>query len=129
MRFLPVLLLITACHNNLPKGVLKPEKMQKVLFDVIQADELINLKYTADTSLNRFSQSVELYQTVFKIHNISSDDFKRSFTFYQNHPALLKPILDSLQKTTQRRIDTTTSPRPYPSSTESGTSPKLSPSR
>ena len=90
--------------------------MQQVLFDMLQADELVNLKYTSDTSLNRLSQSVELYQAVFKIHNVSTDDFKRSFTFYQNHPALLKPILDSLQKETQRRVDTATSPRPYPSS-------------
>jgi len=105
MRLLPFFLLLMACNNNLPKGVLKPEKMQQVLFDVIQADELVNLKYTADTSLNRLSQSVDLYQAVFKIHDVSADDFKRSFSFYQNHPALLKPILDSLQKTAQRRVD------------------------
>ncbi len=106
-RFLPVLLLmLLACNNNnLPKGILKPEKMQQVLFNVMQADELVNVKFTADTSLNRLSESVELYQNVFKIHRISADDFKRSFTFYQNHPEQLKPILDSLQKTTQRRID------------------------
>ncbi|MFN2439136.1 MAG: DUF4296 domain-containing protein [Chitinophagaceae bacterium] len=108
IRLLPVLLLLLfACNNkNLPKDVLRPEKMHQVLFDVMQADELVNLKYTADTSLDRFSQSIALYQTVFKIHKISADDFKRSFKFYQNHPELLKPILDSLQKITQRRVDT-----------------------
>ncbi len=111
IRLLNILLFVACNNNNLPKDILKPEKMQQVLFDVMLADELVNLKYTADTSLNRLSQSVELYQTVFKIHNVSANDFKRSFTFYQNHPKQLKPILDSLQKTTQRRVDTT-SPKP-----------------
>ncbi len=105
-RLVPIpLLILLACNNNLPTGILKPEKMKQVLFNVMQADELVNVKFTADTSLNRLSESVELYQNVFKIHRISADDFKRSFTFYQNHPEQLKPILDSLQKTTQRRID------------------------
>lgn len=112
IRFFLLLMLLACNDNKLPKGVLKPDKMQRVLYDVMQADELVNLKYTADTSLNRLSQSVELYQAVFKIHRISGDDFKRSFTYYQNHPELLKPILDSLQKTTQRRVASPTSPRP-----------------
>ncbi len=104
IRLLTVFLFM-ACNNNLPQNILKPEKMQQVLFDILQADELVNVKYSADTSLNRLSQSVELYQAVFKIHNISADNFKRSFRYYQNHPELLKPILDSLQKTTQRRVE------------------------
>ncbi len=99
------LLILLACNNNLPTGILEPEKMKQVLFNVMQADELVNVKFTADTSLNRLSESVDLYQNVFKIYRISADDFKRSFTFYQNHPEQLIPILDSLQKTTQRRID------------------------
>jgi hypothetical protein len=94
-----------ACSNNSSTGILKPEKMEQVLFDIMQADEMINLNFTTDTSFNRLSKSVELYQNVFKIHNISAGEFKRSFIFYQNNPEQLKPILDSLQKSTQRRID------------------------
>lgn len=107
--FLTVLLLMLfACNDNIPKDILKPEKMQLVLFDIMQADELVNVKYTSDTSFNRLAQSVDLYRAVFKIHNVSANNFKSSFTYYQNHPELLKPILDSLQKTTQRRVETHT---------------------
>ncbi len=101
-----MLLILLACNNgNLTKGVLKPQKMQQVLFDIIQADALVDAKYSTDTSLNRLSESVGLYQAVFKIHNVSAHNFKKSFRFYQNHPELLKPILDSLQKTTQRMVE------------------------
>ena len=95
-----LLLFILSCSNNekLPKDVLPKKKMEAVLWDMMRADELVNLQYSKDTAVNRFDSSTRLYQQIFAIHSIDAHTFKKSFKYYQSHPDLLKPVFDSLQK-------------------------------
>lgn len=95
-----LLLLAVACNNDskVPTGVLPKEKMEAVLWDLMRADELVNLKYAKDTSINRFDSSARLYQQVFQLHRTDQATFKKSFKYYQSRPDLLKPVFDSLQK-------------------------------
>jgi hypothetical protein len=95
-----LLLLAVACNkdNKVPKGVLPKEKMESVLWDLMRADEIVNLQYTKDTSINRFDSSTRLYQQVFQLHRTDQATFKKSFKYYQSRPDLLKPVFDSLQK-------------------------------
>jgi hypothetical protein len=87
-----------ACRNNeIPKDILSQEKMEKVLWDVLRADEMVDYNSTLDSSIDRRAKTVQLYQQVFKIHNISAQQFKKSFNYYQTHPGHLKPVLDSLR--------------------------------
>lgn len=95
-----LLLLAVACNNEnkVPRGVLPQKKMTAVMWDLLRADELVNLKYTKDTSINRFDSSMRLYQQIFKMHGTDAATFKKSFKYYQVRPDLLKPVFDSLQK-------------------------------
>lgn len=98
---IPVLLLLAvACNNEgkIPKGVLPKEKMEAVLWDLMRADEMVNLQYSKDTSVNRFDSSTRLYQQVFKLHGTDKATFQKSFKYYQSRPDLFKPVFDSLQK-------------------------------
>ncbi|MFN2458667.1 MAG: DUF4296 domain-containing protein [Chitinophagaceae bacterium] len=89
-----------SCSNKkeVPRNVVPVDQFHKVLWDVMQADELVNYQYTSDSSLNNYVRSVELYKQILQLHNVSVADFKRSIGYYQKRPDLLKIIFDSLQK-------------------------------
>jgi hypothetical protein len=78
-----------------PDDILPPDKMGKLLFDIMCADELLIQKKADSVAKDSFSQS-NLYQAVFKLHKTNKERFKRSFVFYENHPDLMKIILDSV---------------------------------
>ena len=87
------------CNNNsnVPADILPAPQMQVVLWDMMRADRfLTDYVLNRDTSLNRKSASIKLYQQVFAIHGITKETFQKSFSYYQAHPALLQGIMDSL---------------------------------
>jgi hypothetical protein len=103
-----------SCKSSVPGDVLPPKKMQAVLWDVLQANEMAEYYGAADSTFKSLSKNTEYYQQVFAIHKISKEDFTRSLSYYENHPSRLKPILDSLQSSIQRldKADTIAKPGP-----------------
>lgn len=102
-RFLIAFLLffLSACGNSdrIPSNVLRGEEMEKLLWDMMRADNFVNdFMLHADSTLNKDTESIKLYQRVFAIHETTQDEFRRSLNFYKEHPALFKIILDSLNK-------------------------------
>ena len=91
------ILLFFSCRSSIPKDVLPPKKMQAVLWDIMQADELAEYYSGQDSGFKSLSKHVDYYQKVFAIHKIRKEDFAKSLVYYENHPVQLKPILDSLQ--------------------------------
>jgi hypothetical protein len=100
--FLIFIILIFSCKSSVPRDVLPPKKMQAVLWDVMQADEMAEYYSATDSGFKSLSRHAEYYQRIFAIHKISKADFTRSLAYYENHPSRLKPILDSLQSFGQR---------------------------
>ena len=96
------IIVLLSCKSLIPKEVLPPKKMQAVLWDVMQADELAEYYSTKDSSFKRLGKHVDYYQKIFSIHRITKEDFTRSLSYYEDHPAALKPILDSLQSFGER---------------------------
>jgi hypothetical protein len=93
--------IIAACkdENRIPRSVLSQEKMQLVLWDMMRADQfLAEFVFKNDSTLNKRIESTKMYQDVLAIHGISQEKFSESFRFYQSHPALLKILMDSLNK-------------------------------
>ncbi len=70
--------------------------MQLVLWDLLRADEYVVNNASKDSTLNIKVKSIELYDQVFRIHNITKDEFQKSLDYYQSRPDLLKVILDSI---------------------------------
>jgi hypothetical protein len=105
MRSLRILIFTVcffSCTSSVPKDVLPPKKMQTVLWDVMQADEMAEYYSVKDSTFHGLAKHADYYQKVFSIHKVSKEDFTRSLRYYENHPAALKTILDSLQKFGER---------------------------
>lgn len=97
-RFLLLMFFFAACSSvaNRPKDVLPPEKLAAVLYDVIQADELVDFAKLKDSTYQRFSRRTALYDTVFGLHGVTKNIFKQSLDYYQSRPDLLKGIVEDL---------------------------------
>jgi Domain of unknown function (DUF4296) len=91
-------LFLFSCGNKnaLPKGILKPEKMQIVLWDVLRADVFTNDFIKKDSTKKPEQELVKLQQQIFAIHKVSKDEFYKSYEFYKAHPEIMQPMLDSM---------------------------------
>lgn len=99
--FFFALLFLTGCKkkNSVPDNVLPPAKMQALLWDMMRADQfLTEYVLSRDTAKKKDAESIKLYEQIFSFHQVSKEEFQKSFEFYQFHPEHLKVILDSITK-------------------------------
>lgn len=69
------------------------------MWDMIRAGEYQgNYVFIKDTSADKLSRSLSLYDTIYRLHNITKTDFEKSYEYYREHSALMKDIMDSLSK-------------------------------
>ena len=96
--FLIGLVLFTSCNNNdkMPDGILKPDKMQAVLWDVIKADAFTAEFIKKDTTKNAAAENLKLQQQIFAIHRVTKVDFYNSYDYYKSNTPMFKIILDSM---------------------------------
>ncbi|MBL7738529.1 MAG: DUF4296 domain-containing protein [Chitinophagaceae bacterium] len=102
MRKLVPLFLLTgvmiACtdRKEVPKDILKKEKMQEVMWDMVSAGEFLNGYILNKDSVDRFSESAKVYAQVLQFHQVTREQFEKSYLYYRQHPDLMKVIMDSL---------------------------------
>jgi len=91
------LLLFFSCKQKtkVPDNILPADKMEKVLTDMLRADEFYNQKQTDSATIDSFSRT-NLYKAVFALHKTNKVEFRKSLNFYESHPDLLKTVLDSM---------------------------------
>ncbi len=104
--FFIVLTIHTGCrnHRSVPSAVLPPEQMQVVLWDMMRADQFLNdFVFSKDTGISKPAESIKMYLNIFRIHQITKEQFDKSFEWYRNRPGRMKEILDSMavEKATQ----------------------------
>ena len=92
-----VCLLIGCSHKNSDKIILPENQMVKVLWDMIQVDELATSRLARDTGKDGKKERIQLYQKVFQLHKTSEKQFSNSFTYYSGHPDLMKSLFDTLE--------------------------------
>lgn len=113
-RAFGLVLLFTACtnKNKIPSDVLPPEKMEKVMWDMIQADRFSSQFLEKDSAkLNVKTETFKLYEKVFQLHKITRDEFVHSFKFYLNRPDINRALFDSLSsRANNRRAELYTKP-------------------
>jgi len=95
-----IAIFLAACSGStaIPKEILPPDKMGSVLYDVVQADEMVDYLKGKESTFQHFEKRTALYDTVLTIHGITKTAFKRSMDFYESRPDLLKEMLDNLQR-------------------------------
>jgi hypothetical protein len=109
LKFVFLVCILCACSGqaSVPSDVLPPKDMQSVLWDVMLADEVAEFYLEKNSTLIPLTEHTSLYQKVFQLHKISKEKFDKSVSFYEHRPDLLQPILDSLQKKSDRNAEAT----------------------
>ena len=89
---------LISCGNNdkRPSGILAPDKMQAVLWDVIKAEAFTTEFIKRDSAKNAAEENSKLQQQIFAIHKISKADFYKSYDYYKSNTTQFKVILDSM---------------------------------
>jgi hypothetical protein len=122
MRMIALLLVIIgtavgSCSDKhrVPKGILPREKMEDVLWDMIQADQYTTY-FTKDSAhIDLKLERLRLYQQVFLLHDVSREEFQKSYKFYMDHPDLTQTLFDSLlSKSNRLRGEAYSHPSPKP---------------
>lgn len=95
--FLIVLLAGCSGPDSRPSGVLPRDKMQQVLWDMIEADQYSLLYLSKDSArINVKAETAARYEQVFELHKISKSEFDKSIKYYFSRPDIAKPLFDSL---------------------------------
>lgn len=101
--FIWLLFIFAACSQHpVPKGILAPDEMKKVVYDILKADEYVNNFIMKDTSVNIKMKRSIIYEQVFTLHNTNRKEFYTSYKYYQQHPDIQKALFDSLLATANR---------------------------
>jgi len=98
--FLLCVALLISCkdQNKLPKGVLPQNKMRDVMWDMMNAGQYMSAYVLTKDSLDKIAESTKVYGQVLQLHAVTKEEFEKSYTYYREHPELMKTILDSLSK-------------------------------
>ena len=106
-----------ACTDktSVPSGILPKEKMEGVLLDMIVADRFSSQYVIRDSAkVNVQEETFRLYSQVFSIHNISREDFVKSYKFYLSRPDLSKVLFDSVSARANRLKEAAYQPKDAP---------------
>lgn len=127
--FLIIFSLLWSCSekNKVPAEIIQPNEMQNILWDVMRAQALSTEIARKDSGINEIAETKVLTQKVFEIHNIDSIAFTRSYSWYTNHPDVIRVIFDSLNAQNQRETQLEIKERNHPLKLD--TSKKSSPYR
>ncbi|RYY23487.1 MAG: DUF4296 domain-containing protein [Chitinophagaceae bacterium] len=122
MKYSAIIILIflaIACTDktSVPSGIIGKDKMGNVLLDMIVADRYSTQFLTKDSAkINVEEETFRLYSQVFSIHNISREDFVKSYKFYLSRPDLSKVLFDSVTARANRVKDASYQPKDVPGS-------------
>jgi hypothetical protein len=91
------ILLFSCSGKDKAPLVIPKEKMEKVLWDIIQADQFSAQYLKKDSAkLNVKEETMKLYDEVFAVNHITREQFKTSYNFYMEHPEITRSMFDSL---------------------------------
>ncbi|MEO8583374.1 MAG: DUF4296 domain-containing protein [Flavitalea sp.] len=104
--FLCLVVLAFSCtdNNKIPSDIIPQQKMQKLLWDMVQADRFNNYFVITVLDSSKIDSAVfRLYDEVFQLHHTNKEEFLRSYKFYEGRPDLAKIMFDSIALKSERR--------------------------
>lgn len=93
------LLMTSGCSDkdSIPSDVLPHEKMEAVMMDVIQAEQYSANYLVKDTPrLDLKLENLRMYDEIFRLHQTSRDQFRKSYQYYMGRADLAQVLFDSL---------------------------------
>lgn len=83
--------------NSVPSGILSLEQMHGVMWDMIQADQYSALYLAKDSAhIDLKLENLRLYEQVLRLHQVSREEFRKSYQYYLDHPAINQVLFDSV---------------------------------
>jgi hypothetical protein len=83
--------------NSVPGDILSQDKMEQVIWDMAQADQYAALYLAKDSAhIDRKAETMRLYAEVFRLHQVTADEFRKSYRYYLGHPELNQLLFDSV---------------------------------
>lgn len=76
--------------------ILSREKMQAVMWDIIEADVFTDRFIKKDSAKNAAAENMQLKNKIFALHKITREEYNKSYDYYIAHSDLMKVILDSM---------------------------------
>lgn len=102
-----LIVLLVACtnKNKIPSDVLPREEMEKVMWDMIQADRFSSQFMERDSTLrkNIKIETLKQYERVFQLHKVTREEFVHSFKFYLSRPDINRVLFDTMAARANRR--------------------------
>lgn len=95
--------LMASCAGSVPKGIVPIGKMQKVLSEIMQVEEFVNIFVIKDSTVNIKEKRSQLYEQTFKLNGITRKQFYSSLKYYQQDPSLQKTLFDSAYNELNRK--------------------------
>lgn len=99
------LLLVAACGDRTPKGVLPIDRMKVIMLHQMMAEELVNNYITRNEALDYDSAKLRIYPSVLALHKTDSATFKKSLDYYRSDIARFKMLMDSVNNYATRERD------------------------
>ncbi len=103
--FLLTVQLFSCSKSKLPEGVLDTEKMQAVYWDYVRADIYAHETIRGDTNRDAAKENIKLQNKIFFLHNVTKEEFYKSYDYYLNHPVRMQEMIDTMTVRQQKRID------------------------
>ncbi len=100
------LIFFAACTHNdrIPDGIIGKEKMEGILWDMIQADRFSSQFLLKDSArIDVKKETLVLYDQVFQVNKVTKEEFIKSYKYYLSRPDITKVILDTLASRANRR--------------------------
>lgn len=96
--FVFLVLFFSSCtdRKHIPSDVIPVEKMEGILWDMLLADRFTT-QFIKDSITQRVdTQLFKMYHQVFAIHDVTSEEFRKSFDFYLSRPDISRSMFDSI---------------------------------
>jgi hypothetical protein len=117
---------ISGCTNKdkVPGDVLPKEKMEAVLWDIIQAERFTATYVAKDSSKNIKTENFKLYNQIFSIHHVTKDEFLKSYKFYLSRPDISRVMFDSMASRANRQREDLYKSKPATTDSTKSTQPR-----
>jgi len=111
-----VAVVLYACGNDdsIPSNVLKLDKMQAVMWDIVRADVFTVEYIKRDSVKNLQQENLRLQKKIFALNNITHEQYYRSYEYYKSKPELMKALLDTMAARVNRSRNGTSTPTVTP---------------
>lgn len=100
-----LLLIAAGCSNKnkVPASVIQPDEMGSILFDLNMAEDFVSVYVVKDSSKNKDVEIKKEYHKIFMLHNVTEQEFEKSYAYYRQHLDVFKPMMDTLNARAQKK--------------------------